>query len=938
MSGDFTRSTFDPAKAYRSVLLQQGRVTLDADWNEQAAIDAARAEMVAATTIGPVGRPKGEFAVSVDGGGNLAFSKGTIFLGGAPCRNDAACTLTTQPFRPLASTALASLPDLAPGNGSYAVVLAAWPRILTAIDDPEIRETALGGPDTAVREQWVWQVSLRRFDPPAGGSCASVGDSWRGTATPGKLTARTTEPTAPIDACLIPPTSQYRRLDNQLYRVEIHKGGTRDTATLKWSRDNGSVEAALADPGGGATGSAGPLLAMTTIGRDAESGFATDQWVELTDDLMLASGAPVPLRQIADVKPATREVELKSAAAAAAAYARHPRLRRWDHTGGDENGVPLAATVTIEDGLVVDFAAGDYKAGDYWLIPARTAIEGAPGTIDWPQDGTTPQALPSALDRRECLLTVVSWNGSKLAAVAGFDNCVPDFPPLTAITADDVSYAPQPGGPLAGADTVQEAIDILSTQTGACTIVIRPGPNWAAPLLAMPPAMDAEICFQAGMFQTPNGGIAIKSGGRLKITGAGAGTRIVNPAGETGLLITDAEALIVRDIAFETKVADANDGIGGALTARNCKSVLVEAVTVTLGGASILRGACITIAADGPPAAGASAPIVRVTGCTLSAGAYQHGILVINAARADIDQNTLIGTAGMAGTIDRAGLAANAETRRQLATLMASNIRFQTQRGRTSRDLYHAQIGNNFLVFSTPRSLAPFWDRFFADAETVREIAGPAAILAFRRAIDRIVADAGLWANEREIGALADTLIVKAGFAMRGICVAGSGLTRTRIADNAVTGFRTGVHVALSHRETSRGEPDVATAVAVSGNDIVCGMTRGDYADNADAPRRPPYGVYVGNVGDLVVADNRIGTTLPEFRAHSAIVVHGHVGNRCDIRENHVTGFCIGANLRPVLSPPSSRSWRMAGNLMEHVATMSLGAFNMINSDNVRIG
>ena len=35
MQGDFSRLTFDPRKHYRSVRMQQGRVQLDADWNEQ---------------------------------------------------------------------------------------------------------------------------------------------------------------------------------------------------------------------------------------------------------------------------------------------------------------------------------------------------------------------------------------------------------------------------------------------------------------------------------------------------------------------------------------------------------------------------------------------------------------------------------------------------------------------------------------------------------------------------------------------------------------------------------------------------------------------------------------------------------------------------------------------------------------------------------------
>ena len=38
MKGDFTRDTFDAAKHFSRVLMQQGQVQLDADWNEQTSI------------------------------------------------------------------------------------------------------------------------------------------------------------------------------------------------------------------------------------------------------------------------------------------------------------------------------------------------------------------------------------------------------------------------------------------------------------------------------------------------------------------------------------------------------------------------------------------------------------------------------------------------------------------------------------------------------------------------------------------------------------------------------------------------------------------------------------------------------------------------------------------------------------------------------------
>ena len=45
MKGDFSRQTYKKAKHYSGVLMQQGRVQLDADWNEQQAIARHRGHM-----------------------------------------------------------------------------------------------------------------------------------------------------------------------------------------------------------------------------------------------------------------------------------------------------------------------------------------------------------------------------------------------------------------------------------------------------------------------------------------------------------------------------------------------------------------------------------------------------------------------------------------------------------------------------------------------------------------------------------------------------------------------------------------------------------------------------------------------------------------------------------------------------------------------------
>lgn len=88
MKGDFTRKTFDAARHYSGVLMQQGRVQLDADWNEQLAIQRHRNETEAKDVIGDCGAPKHEagFLVqSTPDGHDLVISPGRFYVHGRMC-------------------------------------------------------------------------------------------------------------------------------------------------------------------------------------------------------------------------------------------------------------------------------------------------------------------------------------------------------------------------------------------------------------------------------------------------------------------------------------------------------------------------------------------------------------------------------------------------------------------------------------------------------------------------------------------------------------------------------------------------------------------------------------------------------------------------------------------------------------------------------------
>src|SRR5262245_31167388 len=92
MSSDRARRSFDPSRMYRSVVSQQGRVTLEADANEAEEIrtEESRAKLV--DVVGPAGAPDDGFKIAVPGAGLGAFDftigRGTFYVGGVRVHQD----------------------------------------------------------------------------------------------------------------------------------------------------------------------------------------------------------------------------------------------------------------------------------------------------------------------------------------------------------------------------------------------------------------------------------------------------------------------------------------------------------------------------------------------------------------------------------------------------------------------------------------------------------------------------------------------------------------------------------------------------------------------------------------------------------------------------------------------------------------------------------
>lgn len=350
--------------------------------------------------------------------------------------------------------------------GTYQAYLDVWERHITPIDDPSIREVALGGPDTCTRAKTVWQVKLRSLT----GTAVDCTIPPAPAPAPGGLRARAKLPST-VSPCVIAPGAQYRRLENQLYRVEIHGGGTLTGGvpsaglTFKFSRDNGSVVVRWLDS------ISATELQVDTIGRDAALGLASGQWIELLDDRSDQSGLPGTLVQIDTVVGTTVTIKPLTATGTTAFtdFLGNPRIRRWDQVSAAQLDVERDTTVNdgwleLEDGVQVLFDDGAYRTGDYWTIPARTIT----GDVEWPldPDGKPVPRPAEGIVHHRAPLAQLSWSGTAWTAVldAGGEavDCRPQFPPLTHICAEDVCVDPDPCG--MGASNVQEALEKLCEQ------------------------------------------------------------------------------------------------------------------------------------------------------------------------------------------------------------------------------------------------------------------------------------------------------------------------------------------------------------------------------------------------------------------------------------------------------------------------------------------
>ena len=388
MASDFSRQRFDPGKDFCAVLMQQGRVHLDAEWNELVELLDRRLRAQTIDTIGRAVVPRetaDAFKIDSDFRGSVTIGAGRMYVDGLLAENhgvnpDLDPILGERngggviPYidQPYFRTGLpVKLPE---GNLGHLFFLEVWQREITSLEDSALLEPAVAV-ETASRLQTVWRVRVLE-NLPADVTCEkglTEHETWKAITRPsdGRLSTRAVGVDDDDDPCILPPAGGYRGVENRLYRVQIHNGGsaTAGGATFKWSRDNASVCTAV-------TSVQGAKLTVETVSLDEARSFNFEDWVELTDDIRELAGQPGALFKIAGVEEATSEITLggtipadliPSGAGSDTCATRHTRLIRWDQSGRvkDDAGA-----------VILDLNAGSTgaipvpSAGNSILIPA----------------------------------------------------------------------------------------------------------------------------------------------------------------------------------------------------------------------------------------------------------------------------------------------------------------------------------------------------------------------------------------------------------------------------------------------------------------------------------------------------------------------------------------------------------------------------------------
>lgn len=422
MGSDRARSSYDPAQQYRAVIRQQGRVTLDADENEAWLIANEQRRAAVCDIIGVTGTPDDDgYLITPVAGFGFTIKPGTIYVGGERVEigadpNGSPYTYDHQPdwLNPPA----AAKPSL------ELVYLSLREQEISAVEDHDLKDVALGGPDTAQRLRLMQRVErLDVTQATCAGALSEAEKQWLASGLRyDPLSAQLVSLAAlkvgfdnlsgKDNVCEPIAQGGYLGADNQLIRVQISSPND-----FLWGYDDASflyrVSAVSLD---------GKTLTLAERPLDAFHEPRSGQHVEvLRATARLANGEYVAYAcDTTNPPPATGHLVTKLARA----YHRDDKaivletalsgdldpkqtpmlfVRVWEEQKTIAAGNPVSLGTT---GVNVTLSAkGAFHAGDYWTIAVRPSTP----TQVYPERLQVAPQPPDGPREWVCPLAVIAW-------------------------------------------------------------------------------------------------------------------------------------------------------------------------------------------------------------------------------------------------------------------------------------------------------------------------------------------------------------------------------------------------------------------------------------------------------------------------------------------------------------------------------------------------
>lgn len=489
MKIQISRDSFQPGQRYSGVYLQQGRMILDADWNELTDIQKARLSEALRDAIASGAPRSGGLAISFDGTA-VRIEPGTLYVDGVPA------ALATADQKPVTVLAQPAYPLPQPVKEAYLekdlrFYADVWERSVTALQQDQLRDAGLHGADTATRSQTMLQVKWcdKSLDPLAGQNNPPIGDAALSLQL--RLIASSGDPCDPCAS----QVAVDERIGNYLFRVEVHDyDPTTRWLTLKWSRDNGAEAAAAGEmpPGFGQGDWVWEFFDEDSERLLGNHPFRRQDWV--AD--YYGSGGPDATAFVA--KPSKLRGILRAAAALPPTNGLTPGavpttwVRQWDgflriNLGskalfGLDRGVKLfagtiadqtAGRVFLNDTLDINLERlrlslnvkdRRFVAGDYWLADVREARDDSGEVVlnQAPPRGVRHHYLfLGELAGSQLSFGELDATGKLVANSADAYRRRMHFPALTDLHADEIGFIDRCGKLFEGAQNVQQALDNL---------------------------------------------------------------------------------------------------------------------------------------------------------------------------------------------------------------------------------------------------------------------------------------------------------------------------------------------------------------------------------------------------------------------------------------------------------------------------------------------